>query len=440
MVTLLRNLRAILTKRQWDTTDSSAFKLTKRQKYLLGLAADLVLILIIIMNGIQPAQRLITPLITPLTPLTPLTEDKGGYEVFGFAPHWTFQKLDNVDFDVLTTFAYFGVPIDGDGNLVRADKGYEVFKSDKATAVFKKAHSSGTRVVLTVTQMKNEPILALMDNPNAQNNAITQIVSEVKDRGIDGINVDMEFTGNPGVEYRQKFSLFVKNLTERMHQEIPNSKVTVSVYASAVKSPKIYDIKELAENSDGIFMMAYDFAVASSDNAIPTAPLYGYKNGKYWYDISTAVDDFLTLMPADKLILGVPYYGYNYMVYEPTVKGETRPSPSWRGQARAETYTNAISKLTAEGITEYKTGWDENGQVGYIAYYVAESGTWRMMFLDDVRSLGIKYDFAKEKSLAGVGMWALGFDDGKTELWTLLEEKFGTKQYADQSILRKEIK
>src|SRR5581483_1892320 len=32
---------------------------------------------------------------------------KTQYEVFGFAPYWTIKKLDNVDFDVLTTFAYF---------------------------------------------------------------------------------------------------------------------------------------------------------------------------------------------------------------------------------------------------------------------------------------------------------------------------------------------
>ena len=48
-----------------------------------------------------------------------------------------------------------------------------------------------------------------------------------------------------------------------------------------------------------------------------------------------------------------------------------------------------------------------------------------MIFLDDNRSLKIKYQFAKEKKLAGVGMWALGFDDGKDELWDLLSLEFG---------------
>ena len=50
-----------------------------------------------------------------------------------------------------------------------------------------------------------------------------------------------------------------------------------------------------------------------------------------------------------------------------------------------------------------------------------------MIFTEDTRSLGIKYDFAKANRLAGIGIWALGFDHGRTELWTLLKDKFGTK-------------
>lgn len=401
----------------------------KRVRYLMAIAIDLVCLNLVVVNSIQPAQNLISPI---LHPLHPLTQSKSSYEVFGFAPFWTFDKLDNVDFKVLTTFAYFGVDVDGDGNLDRDGRGYQTFKSDYATQIFRKAHDNGTRVVLTLTQMHNGPILALMDNPEAQNNAISQIVQEVKARGIDGVNIDFEFTGNPGQDYRDKFSNFVQGLTDSLHQELPYSQVTVSVYASAVKDPKIYDISALGKVSDGVFMMAYDFAVAGSDNAIPTAPLYGYKEGKYWYDIATAVDDFLRYMPANKLILGVPYYGYNYLVYSPDVKAETRPYWTWRGRPVTQTYQAAVDSLkpTADGVDEYKTGWDDAGKVGYIAYHVTATDTWRMIFLEDQKSLTIKYEFAKNKQLAGVGMWALGFDSGKSELWGLLNQEFGQKEVA----------
>lgn len=406
---------------------------TKRGRYLLASIVDFILIIAILFNGMLGAGRFLTPLISPLQPLS-ASVNKGSYEVFGFAPYWTFDKLSNVNFNTLTTFAYFGVEVGSDGNLDKEGAGYQTFRSSQATSIFKKAHANGTRVVLTLTQMDDSNIEDLMDDPGAQKIAINQAVAEVKNRGIDGINVDFEYAGDPGQSYRDKFSKFIADLTSQMHRSIPQSKVTVSVYASAVKEPKIYDIAALGKSTDGIFMMAYDFAVAGSQNAIPTAPLHGHQDGTYWYDISTAVDDFLTQVTPNKLILGVPYYGYNYVVDSPTVKAATYPYYS-----KAQMYETASSLGSGDSdIQSVKTGWDSEGEVGWKAYYVPSLGEWRMIFLDDAKSLGLKYDFAKGKHLAGVGIWALGFDGGKDELWKLLSDEFGQK-IADNSVFSRVI-
>ena len=385
-------------------------------------------------NGIEtPVKKIVSPVNSDI--LKPLQNPaRRQYEVFGFAPFWTLSKLENVDFTTLSTLAYFGVPVTGDGTLDREDIGYTRFHSMQATELFKKAHKNGTRVVLTITQMKNHNIEAILDSEEAQEIAISQTVEEVRKRGIDGINVDFEYVGNPGYMYRQKFSKFVANMTARMHQTVPGSRVTVSVYASAARSPKLYDIASLGKSTDGVFMMAYDFAVSGSEKASPTAPLYGYKEGKYSYDIATAVKDFLKEMPSEKLILGVPYYGYNYPVGSPKVNASTYPSWYWNGDRATQTYQVAQENVnaTVKGDEEYQEGWDQHGQVGWRAYKSSRTNTWRMIFLDDSRSLAVKYDFAKSQNLAGVGMWALGFDDGRTELWDLLRVKFGPK-LADSS-------
>ncbi|HRN96789.1 MAG TPA: glycoside hydrolase family 18 protein [Candidatus Levybacteria bacterium] len=397
---------------------------------------SLIIFLIFILNTLLTGNfDIISPLARGFGGLEPLKEAKSQKEVFGFAPYWTINKLENVDFNVLTTLAYFGVPVKGDGSLDTEYQGYQTFESDTATQLFQKAHQHGTRVVLTITQMENSEIKALLDDPVAQERSIRETVDLVQRRGIDGVNIDLEYTGNPGSRYKALYSQYVKNMTDAMHAENPHAKVTVSVYASAVKLRMLYDVAQISENSDGIFMMAYDFAVASSDNAIPTAPLYGHKEGKYWYDVSTAVEDFLVHMPAEKLILGVPWYGYNYNVGSPAVKATTG-----YGRGFAQTYTLVDRHISQDmpGIYEYVSGWDEAGQVGWKAYYSANSGTWRMVFIDDVKSLDLKFEFAKQKNLGGVGMWALGFDDGKKDFWALLNRKFGTK-YADASVVNKRI-
>lgn len=362
---------------------------------------------------------------------------KNNYEVFGFAPYWTLNKMDNVDFSVLTTMAYFGIGVNADGSLDETSPGYEKFYSDTATSLFQKAHQNGTRVVLTVTQMDNPTISSFLANKEAQKIAINNIARAVSSRGIDGVNIDFEFIGQGDSEIRQNFSKFVHDLTSALHQNIQGSYVTVSVYASSAKDKKIYDIASLSHSTDGIFMMAYDFATSGSDNAMPTAPLYGYKEGKYWYDVSTAVEDFLKVMPKEKLILGLPWYGYDFPVASPAVKAEKdygyysyywyrgRKYRTFIGRQGAHASTYALAK---SDITPDMKGWDEQGQVGWEAYK-SDDG-WRMIFLDDERSLAVKYDFAKNKNLGGVGMWALGFDDGNTELWQLLASKFGKKLVA----------
>lgn len=415
---------------------------SKRGRYALAATIDLVLITTILINGITSASQIITPLVSPLMSLHTLPEGKNSsYEVYGYAPHWNIDKLDGVDFKTLTTLAYFGIELNGDGTFVKDDPGFQTFKSSKATELFKKAHANSTRVVLTLTQMQNDPIRELMDDSEAQKTAIDGAVELVKKRGIDGICIDLEYTGNPGQEYRDKFTKFVADLTARMHQEIPQSQVSVAVYASAVKDPKIYDIQSLAALNIKVFMMAYDFAVAGSDNAIPTSPLNGHEKGKYWYDVATATNDFLKVMPSKKLILGVPYYGYDYLVYEPVVKAETRPWYSWRGKPTSQTFTELNNRLreNVDGIGQIKKGWDEDGKVGYVAYHLTDTDTWRMIFMEDTKSLGIKYDFAKSKNLAGVGIWALGNDEGTNELWALLQEKIGSKSLADSKILEKQV-
>lgn len=422
---LLKDFLLIQTRKSWF--------------YLTSLLVLVMLLLAVSNNSIQPVKKIISPVLNQT--LRPLQNpEERQYEVFGFAPFWTLHKLDNVDFNTLSTLAYFGVPVTADGTLDREDIGYTKFQSKQATELFMKAHSHGTRVVLTITQMKNPNIEAILGSEQAQQTAINETVAEVKKRGIDGVNIDFEYVGNPGYTLRQEFSDFVAGMTEKMHEEVPGSKVTVSVYASAARSPKLYDIKAIGDSADAVFMMAYDFAVSGSERAEPTAPLYGFKEGKYAYDIATAVKDFTRQMPAEKLILGVPYYGYNYPVTAPKVKAATRPSWLWNGERATQTYEIAQSNVNVltRGEDGYKEGWDDVAQVGWRAYFSSATSTWRMIFLDDPKSLSIKYDFAKNNNLGGVGMWALGFDEGRPELWDLLRTKFGPK-LADASITNRPI-
>ena len=52
--------------------------------------------------------------------------------------------------------------------------------------------------------------------------------------------------------------------------------------------------------------------------------------------------------------------------------------------------------------------------------------TSKEVWFDDDYTLGKKYDFALTNKLKGVGIWALGYDNGYNELWDVIENKFAT--------------
>jgi hypothetical protein len=57
-------------------------------------------------------------------------------------------------------------------------------------------------------------------------------------------------------------------------------------------------------------------------------------------------------------------------------------------------------------------------------YYIYNINDWHHCFADNAYSLGMKYDWIKRYNLAGIGIWALGYDNGYPELWDLLRDKF----------------
>lgn len=389
-------------------------KFYRRQKLCrLQLAVSIsilvgIFFLAIFTNGGQKIIQLLSPL--------PDKSQQINKEVLGFAPYWTLSKLDNVDWDMLSTFAYFSLPILADGTIDRTSYEWDVFGGNRLEGLFAKAKKHNVRRVITLTQMERAPIEEFLASEESWKTLARETSEILKVKKLDGVNVDIEYTARDD-EMRDKFSNFMDYFTSTVRAEVPDSYITVSVLASSVRFNKIYDIGRLAKTTDGVMMMAYDFYYPGSENAGPSAPLYGYNNGRgpYWYDVSTAVEDFLKVADASKIIMGVPYYGWDY----PTASPEPTSARS-RGAAFAT--TNEYAQENELISTTPIGGWDENAQVSWRAYWDVDG--WHVVYLENNKSLSKKYDFALSKNLAGVGIWALGYDRGDDSLWAALRNSF----------------
>ncbi|MCD4683786.1 MAG: T9SS type A sorting domain-containing protein, partial [Bacteroidales bacterium] len=116
----------------------------------------------------------------------------------------------------------------------------------------------------------------------------------------------------------------------------------------------------------------------------------------------------------EKLVMGVPYYARQW----PTT-GQYAPSAA-TGSGTAYTYRYIRNNSATVYINENKH-WEPNS---FSPYYSFQNNGWYQCFVDDIYSMGKKYDQINHRDLAGIGIWALGYDDGYTELWELIADKF----------------
>lgn len=318
-------------------------------------------------------------------------------EVLGFHPYWQGTSWQSYQWDLLTTIAYFGVDINSNGDFTN-------MHSWPVTSLINTAHSNGVRVVLVGILFNSDAIATLLNSSTRRQNLIDNLVNTVQDAGADGVNIDFE--GMPDGQ-QSNFVTFMSDLTNAFHSEIPGSQVTVDM--PAVNWSNRFNVSGLANACDGLMIMGYDYHWSTSTTTGPVAPLTG--SG---YNVTSTINYYLsnTGYNRSKLILGVPYYGIQWPAES------SSPGAATTGGGTAKFYSAAEGLAASYGKLRYTSAGD-------IPWYRYENSTnWTQGWYDDSLSLSLKYELALQEDIQGIGIWALGYDGNRPELWQALQEHF----------------
>ena len=327
-------------------------------------------------------------------------------EVLGFFPYWMLPIEDKINLDTLTSISLFGIEIDGTGNIVtqssdgEVDGGWTMWQSNQLNTLIKRAKNQNIKVYLTLKSFSNKNIADLALNDEAQKTFISNSLYLVNSKNLEGINIDFEYTGEITSAIRKGFTRLITNLNSELKRQIPDSKLTIDTFLVSGSENGIFEISALSNQLDAFVIMGYDMHTPLGDPG-PVSAMGGVTN------IVGYVQGYLEKVPADKLILAVPYYGYDW----PT--GSMQESEGVKILPFAE---------VSEQSKNSKLSWDETSQTPFFTY--SDGGVKRIVHFDNVRSLGIKYDFINKKDLKGVGIWALGYDGLNSELQKLIVDKF----------------
>jgi GH18 family chitinase len=168
-------------------------------------------------------------------------------------------------------------------------------------------------------------------------------------------------------------------------------------------------------------MMTYDYTTTSCYNGklmAPVSPLYGNDG----WNVSAHVDMAAQQAAPGKIIMGVPYYGIDLRVKtaDREIYNARADYPNCDGGI--ETYSTITDPAYDAYHNDSSVRWNNTEKARWYVYQY--SGFWRHGYYDDKDSLGAKYDFVRDRNLAGIGIWALNYDEGRSELWDLIRTKF----------------
>ena len=199
-----------------------------------------------------------------------------------------------------------------------------------------------------------------------------------------GVVIDIE---NTSPTDRDHYSAFIRRMYEALNPK--GFKVFTVVGPKEVDIPKAmwtraFDYKEIGKYSDFVILMTYN---QHWKGGVP-----GPCAAIDWFE--ACVRYACECMPKEKVIAGIPFYGYD-----------------WPEKPPATSLTHKKALALIDRSKPPKIEWSEEWATPFFTY--AENGVKHEVWFEDVRSVQAKLDVCRKLDVGGVAAWRLGDEDPK---------------------------
>lgn len=370
------------------------------------------------------------PIVSPLTSFTTFSflneyhSSKNNQKIiYGFLPYWNIEKV--VLQDELTHLGYFSLTLDANGEFIEKypdgeiDMGLRRLNSETFLDLGNNLIDKNKHVEIVITQFNHGDIVAFLGSKKAQQKFYSSLDNVLLAYPINGVNIDIETSGETTEQLRNNMTSFMEDLREHLNSKYSHVQLSVDMYAGAAQNKQIWDVREIAKYVDYIIVMAYDFHRSSSHKAGPVAPLFG--DATVWEEsISAYFQSFLDQAPREKVVLGIPFYGYEWQTTSRDSKSHTFPDTG-----ATASYSRVLELLERKEELKVQEHWNEVALSPYISYI--EDGEIYVVYYEDSRSISYKLDYVNQLDLGGIAIWALGYEGDSRELWDVIERKVNIK-------------
>jgi len=275
----------------------------------------------------------------------------------------------------LTPFTYGFTP---QGELVMLDDQH----------LLEQARQAGVAPLLhlsTLTEddgFSNELAHIVLTNPQVQDNLVSNLLDTLRAKEYRGLDVDFEFLPP---EDAQAYADFVGRLRTMLSPMGLPVIVALAPKTFARQPGLLYeghDYALLGNTADQVLLMTYEWGYTYGP-PMAVAPIR---------NVRQVVEYALTEMPPEKIWLGIPNYGYDWLL-------------PFQPGSRADSISNQEAILLA---ARYNAAirFDEQAQSPWFRY-IDEDGREHEVWFEDARSIRSKLALIPEYGLYGAGYWNL---------------------------------
>ena len=321
--------------------------------------------------------------------------------VFGYLPDWEYSTGagNYLRYDLITHLAVFSFQADASGNL-KDPAGWPW------NDVINSASANNVKLIASVTNFNGDEIHKIFTDVSVRNSFFNNIKTKFQIGGFSGVNIDFE-----NVLDADKSTVIV-NFFSELKKFFSNINTPCEIsFASPVVNFSGWNFNGISQSCDYLFVMCYDFYGSWSTTTGPSAPLEGG-----YFNIKKSFANYYSSVSSQKLILGVPYYGNYWKTKTGDAYTIVDTTKSKKEFVKSLRYKEIFPSYQSKEIL-----WDALSKTRWLRW---QDATWNQIWYDDSSSIAIKYDYAIQNKLLGVGIWALGYDNGSQDFWKLIERKF----------------
>ena len=279
------------------------------------------------------------------------------------------------------------------------------------------AHENGCKVWAVLEDLDGESSVDILPYTSRRHAAISQMIGECLNYGIDGINVDLEkVTSSEGSDFIQ----FIRELSV----ECRNNNLFLSVSDYTPYNYNAYrHTDEQSRICDYVAVMAYDDYVGTNE----AGPNAGLPFVEEVMEVCTGVVDM------NRLIVGIPFYTRLWYEYQDGTLGQDTCDMNTVEELKEAhelkfTWMDDLGYDYAEYVESTENEYDEyEYEYGYEGEdpentQKDEGGTRVRIWYENAKSLDSKLQVISQYNIAGIGSWRLGQET--SDVWAVLEKYY----------------